>query len=79
MTNYNKFLVLHRHLIFAPSMFDSYAAMGLPGINDLLHEFDDLSNDDKKKRTNELRKHISDITISIHKGINMLKSFDGFS
>lgn len=63
-----------RNAIFAPSKFNSYGGAAFPGIIDLLHEIDDLDNDSKKKRYEELKKHVSDLMIMIKEGSRFLFS-----
>jgi len=52
-----------RHAIFSPAKFNSYGGAAFPGISDLLHEVDKLSEEEKKERFTELRRHLSDLMI----------------
>ncbi|CAL4079772.1 unnamed protein product [Meganyctiphanes norvegica] len=62
-----------RHAVFAPSQFDTYAAAAFPGISDLLYLIDELSGKDLTKRQNEIRRHISDLTIMTQNARKLLK------
>ncbi|KAK7069649.1 hypothetical protein SK128_003416 [Halocaridina rubra] len=66
---------LIRHAVFAASKFDSYAASGFPGISDLLYDIDDLEGETLDQRKNEIRKHISDLTILMQRAVNLLKDY----
>jgi len=52
-----------RHAIFSPAKFNSYGGAAFPGISDLLHEVDKLSEEERRERFTELRRHLSDLMI----------------
>ena len=54
-----------RNAIFAPAKFNNYAGASFPGISDLLHEIDDLDDELKASRWNQIRQHLSDLMIMI--------------
>ena len=61
-----------RNAIFAPSQFNAYGGAAFPGITDLLHEIEDLDDISKKKRYEELKKHLSDLMIMINEASRFL-------
>ena len=61
-----------RNAIFANSKFNTYGASAFPGITDLLHEIEDLDNESKKKRYQELKRHVSDLMIMIKEASRFL-------
>ena len=58
--------------IFAPGKFNSYAGAAFPGISDLLHEIDDLTDGAKSARCKEIRRHVSDLMIMIQEAARFL-------
>ena len=79
---YQYFSIIYNHYyrqaIFAPSLFDNYASSGFPGITDLLFDYEEVKAQDKIQRENELKKHVSDLTIMTHRAISMLTDFHQF-
>ena len=65
-----------RHAVFAPSKFNKYGASAFPGISDLLHEIDRLSEEERKKRWEEIKKHLSDLMIMVQSAEQFLKPVD---
>ena len=61
-----------RNAIFAPAKFNSYAGAAFPGISDLLHEIDDLEDNAKTTRWNEIQRHVSDLMIMIQEAAHFL-------
>ena len=66
------FLCIFRHSIFAPSKFDSYASAGLPGLSDLLHKYEELTDEEKEKRKEEIQIHITKLMVMVNQAINLL-------
>ncbi|XP_066957669.1 N-acetylated-alpha-linked acidic dipeptidase 2-like [Macrobrachium rosenbergii] len=64
-----------RHAIFAPSKFDDYAASGFPGITDLLYQYEGLDAGNQQKKGEEIKRHISDLTILFQRATGLLKDF----
>ncbi|XP_068244911.1 LOW QUALITY PROTEIN: N-acetylated-alpha-linked acidic dipeptidase 2-like [Palaemon carinicauda] len=65
-----------RHAIFAPSQFDGYDASGFPGISDLLYEYNLLRPGDlRRKKEEEIKRHISDVTILFQRATGLLEDF----
>merc|ERR1719154_190183 len=62
----------YRHSFFSPSKFNAYSGAALPGISDLLHGVDKLSQEEKKTRFKELRKHLSDLMIVFRQAASWL-------
>lgn len=52
-----------RHSIFSPAKFNSYGGASFSGIGDLLHEIEDLEEEETQRRWEELRRHLSDLMI----------------
>jgi len=61
-----------RHVLFVPSKFNKYGASALPGIGDLLHQYQKLNATAKEERFVQVRKHISDIMITFHQAAKWL-------
>ncbi|XP_069165588.1 N-acetylated-alpha-linked acidic dipeptidase 2 [Procambarus clarkii] len=64
-----------RHAVFAPSQFDSYAASGFPGITDLLHNMETLTDTERQEREEQIKRHVSDLTIMMQRATSFLKDF----
>nr|XP_053627350.1 glutamate carboxypeptidase 2-like [Cherax quadricarinatus] len=64
-----------RHAVFAPSQFDNYATSGFPGISDLLHNIEELNETERLKKEEEIKRHISDLTIMVQRAVSLLKDF----
>jgi len=62
----------YRHALFSPAKFDSYAGASFPGIQDLLHDLESLSEEEKKLRFKEVRKHLSDLMIILRQAASWL-------
>ena len=62
-----------RHAVFAPSQFDIYVAAGFPGLSDLLYKYDDLEGEEKMNREEEIKRHISDLTIMTERAVRWLQ------
>ncbi|XP_076313900.1 N-acetylated-alpha-linked acidic dipeptidase 2-like [Tachypleus tridentatus] len=56
---------LKRNIAFAPSKYDSYSSHGFPAIHDLSYGIDNLSDEDKHARWEEIKLHISDLTVAL--------------
>ncbi|XP_013793884.1 putative N-acetylated-alpha-linked acidic dipeptidase, partial [Limulus polyphemus] len=56
---------LKRNVAFAPSKYDSYSSHGFPAIQDLLYGIDNLNDEDQHARWEEIKLHISDLTVII--------------
>jgi len=61
-----------RHILFCPSKFNKYGSSALPGIGDLLHQYQTLNATAKEERFAQIRKHISDIMITFHQAAKWL-------
>lgn len=61
-----------RHAVFAPSQFDNYASAGFPGLNDLLYGYNDLTTEQKVERDEEIKRHVSDLTILTNRASSLL-------
>jgi hypothetical protein len=61
-----------RHAVFAPSQYDNYASAGLPGIADLMHDYSTLSGDQLAARQEEVRRHVSLLTILTQRATDQL-------
>ncbi|XP_069165777.1 N-acetylated-alpha-linked acidic dipeptidase 2-like isoform X2 [Procambarus clarkii] len=64
-----------RHAVFAPSQFDSYAASGFPGITDLLYNMETLTDTERQEREEQIKRHVSDLTIMMQRATSFLKDF----
>ena len=62
-----------RHAIFASGLFDTYGSSAFPGLTDALHEYEDLTGEEKIKRDKVIKRHISDLTILMHRAKLFLK------
>ena len=47
-----------------------------PGVNDLLHEVDKLEQEEKNKRFEEIKRHLSDLMIVFHQATQWLNKPD---
>jgi len=65
--------VQYRHMVTAPSMFDAYGGSAFPGLGDLLYGIDDLSAEAKSARVKQLKKHVSDLMITMMRATDFLK------
>ena len=65
-----------RHAIFAPAKFNKYGASAFPGISDLLHEVEKLRGEEKEKRWEEMRLHLSDLMIMVDNAADFLSPVD---
>ncbi len=65
-----------RHAIFAPAKFNKYGASAFPGLLDLLHEVDELNEDEKKERWERIKRHVSDLMIMIKSASDFLQPVD---
>jgi len=52
---------LHKHVLFAPSQFDSYAGATFPGLIDLMWEIDEREPADQKNQWERVRQHLATI------------------
>nr|XP_053627349.1 N-acetylated-alpha-linked acidic dipeptidase 2-like isoform X2 [Cherax quadricarinatus] len=64
-----------RHAVFASSQFDNYAPSGFPGISDLLYRIEELDAAERLKKEEEIKKHISDLTIMTERAASFLQDF----
>nr|XP_053650513.1 N-acetylated-alpha-linked acidic dipeptidase 2-like isoform X1 [Cherax quadricarinatus]XP_053650514.1 N-acetylated-alpha-linked acidic dipeptidase 2-like isoform X1 [Cherax quadricarinatus] len=64
-----------RHAVFAPSQFDYYSTSCFPGITDLLYGMEDLSGRDRLMREDQIKRHVSDLTIMIQRASSYLRDF----
>jgi len=62
----------YRHALFSPAKFDSYSGAAFPGVSDLLHGVDKLSQEEKKTRFKEVKKHLSDLMIIFRQAASWL-------
>ncbi|MPC70070.1 Glutamate carboxypeptidase 2 [Portunus trituberculatus] len=62
-----------RHTVFAPSQFNNYASAGFPGLVDLLYKIDTLQGKERADREEEIRKHISHLTIFMRAAEKFIK------
>jgi len=63
---------IYRHLLFSPAKFNAYAGSVLPGLRDLTHGFEKLEEDQKLKKVDEAKKHLSDLMIVFRQAANWL-------
>merc|ERR1719300_721216 len=63
---------IYRHLLFSPAKFNAYAGSVLPGLRDLTHGFEKLEEDQKLKKVDEVKKHLSDLMIVFRQAANWL-------
>ena len=61
-----------RNAIFAPGLFNKYGSSVFPGIGDLLHEIDNLPEENKVMRQKQIQRHISDLMIMIQEAARFL-------
>ncbi|KAK8751452.1 hypothetical protein OTU49_008543 [Cherax quadricarinatus] len=64
-----------RHAVFAQSQFDNYAPARFPGISDLLYRIEELDAAERLEKEDEIRKHISDLTIMMERAASFLQDF----
>nr|XP_045619566.1 N-acetylated-alpha-linked acidic dipeptidase 2-like [Procambarus clarkii] len=64
-----------RHAVFAESQFDKYAASGFPGITDLLYNMEKLTDTERQEREEQIKRHVSDLTIMMQRAASFLKDF----
>ncbi|KAG1683673.1 N-acetylated-alpha-linked acidic dipeptidase 2 [Nymphon striatum] len=62
-----------RHMIFAPSKFDSYSGGAYPALSDLMYGIENLTGDEAAKRWLQVERHLSDLLIVIHYATEILK------
>jgi hypothetical protein len=67
--------IQYRHVISAPSLFNSYGGSAFPGVGDLLYNLEGLdpASSDHLKVVKQLRKHVSDLMIIIQRATEYLK------
>jgi hypothetical protein len=63
----------YRHAIIAPSQFDAYGGSAFPGLGDLVHGIEDLSESDRSIQIEKLKKHTSDLMILVNRAAMYLK------
>ena len=61
-----------RHGIFSASKYDAYASSGYPGLSDLLHKYENLTQEEKMARLEEIQIHLTKVMVSIHQAAALL-------
>merc|ERR1712130_137879 len=61
-----------RHALFSPTKFNFYAGAVLPGLTDLMHDFEKLVDEERDKRIIEVKMHLSDIMIMFRQAARWL-------
>jgi len=64
---------LQKHVLFAPSSFNSYAGDTFPGLVDLMWEIEKRSEDDQIQQWERVKHHLSVIIYSINSAVKVLK------
>jgi len=61
----------YRHVIFAPSLYNSYAGSTFPGLSDLMHDIDQHPQPDTQWE--EVRRHLATIIYCFQSAASVLK------
>ena len=67
-----------RHAVLSPSVFDSYASAAFPGIADFMYDFDKLTGTALATRQEDIRKHVSLLTIMTQRAAGILSDLHKF-
>ena len=68
---------LSRHLISAPSKFNSYAGSAFPGLGNLLFDIENVA--DQAERWEEVRRHLATLIFTIRSAASTLAPVDAFN
>ena len=73
------FPCLIRHILFAPSAFDSYAGVTFPGLVDLMWEIEDRDVNDQSHQWELVRQHLAAVIYSVDSATSSLKPVTEFN
>ena len=68
-----------RHVLFAPSSFDSYAGATFPGLVDLMWRIDQLSAKEQTQKWEDVKRHLATIIYTVESAISVLKPTTQFN
>jgi len=63
---------LQKHVLFAPSQFNSYAGTTFPGLVDLMWEIEERVDEDKTKQWERVKQHLATVTYAIDSASNVI-------
>jgi len=63
----------YRHAIIAPSQFDAYGGAAFPGLGDLVHGIEEMSESDRAVQIEKLKRHTSDLMILVNRAAKYLQ------
>jgi len=64
---------LHKHLLFAPSSFNTYAGDTFPGLVDLMWQIEERTGDDEQRQWERVKHHLSVLIYAVNSATNVLK------
>jgi len=71
--------VCYRHVLFAPSVFDTYSSASFPGLVDLMWRIEDAHGDDKIKRWEQVKRHLATVIYTFHSAISVIRDTRRFN
>jgi len=66
----------YKHALFSPAKFNLYAGAVFPGVEDLMHDFDDIDTSEKPERIKQLQRHLSDLMIMFRQATRWLSDVE---
>jgi hypothetical protein len=71
--------IYHKHVLYAPSSFDSYAGTTFPGLVDLMWHIDRLTGQESTDQWNRVRRHLATIIYTIESATSVLRPVTDFN
>jgi N-acetylated-alpha-linked acidic dipeptidase len=72
-------IYVFRHVLFAPSVFNTYAGTSFPGLVDLMWHIERLTGDEMEQRWDQVRRHLATIIYTIESATSTLKPTTQFN
>jgi len=69
----------HKHILFAPSAFDSYAGDTFPGLIDLMWEIEARQGDDQLKQWELVKQHLASLIYCVNSATSTMKPVTAFN
>jgi len=65
--------LLTRHVLFAPSAFNTYSSSSFPGLVDLMWGIDRLSPSERLGRWQQVRRHLATVIYTVQSASSVLR------